>query len=176
MVAKGMAAFPYGERHFLGHGGDVLGSHSRVIYNPDDGTAIRGSSQQLTQKQQTADRVTCGIQRTVHASPGRNEQAIEYGIGLHQAAHIPCRESTGFDHTVTQHMQTLMVTAGPDTADGTLDAVHWPFDVLQEPCAIKQHCTGDARHPVEALGAVHDAFKAGGINARHSEASIGNST
>ena len=41
---RGLAAFPYGERHFLGHGGDVLGSHSRVIYNPDDGTAIAYST------------------------------------------------------------------------------------------------------------------------------------
>ena len=40
----------------------VLGSHSRVIYNPDDGAAIRGSSQQLTQKQQAADRVPSLIQ------------------------------------------------------------------------------------------------------------------
>ena len=43
MVAED-AAFPYGERHFLVHGGDVLGSHSRVIYNPDDGTAIAYST------------------------------------------------------------------------------------------------------------------------------------
>lgn len=41
---RGLAAFPYGERHFLGHGGDVPGSHSRVIYNPDDGTAIAYST------------------------------------------------------------------------------------------------------------------------------------
>lgn len=37
---KGLAEFPFGERRFLGHGGDVLGSHSRVIYNPADGLAI----------------------------------------------------------------------------------------------------------------------------------------
>lgn len=41
---RGLAAFPYGERHFIGHGGDVLGSHSRVIYNPDDETAIAYST------------------------------------------------------------------------------------------------------------------------------------
>jgi len=73
-------------------------------------------------------------------------------------------------------MQTLVVTAGPDAADRALDTIRWTFDVLQEACAIEQHGTGDTRHPVEALGAVHDAFKAGGINARHSEASIGDST
>ncbi|MGY5943810.1 serine hydrolase domain-containing protein [Stenotrophomonas forensis] len=37
---KGLAEFPFGERRFLGHGGDALGSHSRVIYNPADGLAI----------------------------------------------------------------------------------------------------------------------------------------
>lgn len=37
---RGLAAFTYGEHHFLGHGGDVLGSHARVIYNPDDDLAI----------------------------------------------------------------------------------------------------------------------------------------
>ncbi|WP_414540645.1 serine hydrolase domain-containing protein [Stenotrophomonas forensis] len=37
---KGLAEFPFGERRFLGHGGDVLGSHSRVIYNPVDDLAI----------------------------------------------------------------------------------------------------------------------------------------
>ncbi|AWH46475.1 serine hydrolase domain-containing protein [Stenotrophomonas sp. ZAC14A_NAIMI4_1] len=41
---RGLAAFPYGQRRFLGHGGDVLGSHSRVIYNPQDGTAIAYST------------------------------------------------------------------------------------------------------------------------------------
>lgn len=41
---KGLAAFPFGQRRFLGHGGDVLGSHSRVIYNPKDGTAIAYST------------------------------------------------------------------------------------------------------------------------------------
>ena len=37
---RGLAAFPYGTHHFVGHGGDVLGSHARVIYNPDDEVSI----------------------------------------------------------------------------------------------------------------------------------------
>ena len=41
---KGLAEFTYGEHRFLGHGGDVLGSHSRVIYNPDDAVAIAYST------------------------------------------------------------------------------------------------------------------------------------
>ncbi|WP_240732409.1 MULTISPECIES: serine hydrolase domain-containing protein [Dyella] len=41
---RGLAEFPYGENRFLGHGGDVLGSHSRVIYNPKDGVAIAYST------------------------------------------------------------------------------------------------------------------------------------
>lgn len=40
----GLAEFPYGERVFLGHAGDVIGAHSRVIYNPQDGTAIAYST------------------------------------------------------------------------------------------------------------------------------------
>lgn len=41
---KGLAEFPFGERRFLGHGGDVLGSHSRVIYNPADDVSIAYST------------------------------------------------------------------------------------------------------------------------------------
>lgn len=37
---KGLAEFAFGEQRFLGHGGDALGSHSRVIYNPADDLAI----------------------------------------------------------------------------------------------------------------------------------------
>lgn len=40
----GLAEFPYGEHVFLGHAGDVIGAHSRVIYNPQDGTAIAYST------------------------------------------------------------------------------------------------------------------------------------
>ena len=40
----GLAEFTYGEDRFLGHGGDVLGSHSRVIYNPKDGLSIAYST------------------------------------------------------------------------------------------------------------------------------------
>jgi len=36
----GLAAFPIGQHAFLGHGGDVLGAHARVVYNPADGIAI----------------------------------------------------------------------------------------------------------------------------------------
>ncbi|MQP77490.1 serine hydrolase [Stenotrophomonas sp. MYb238] len=41
---KGLAEFTYGKHRFLGHGGDVLGSHSRVIYNPADEVAIAYST------------------------------------------------------------------------------------------------------------------------------------
>lgn len=41
---RGLAEFTYGQDHFLGHGGDVLGSHSRVIYNPADDLAIAYST------------------------------------------------------------------------------------------------------------------------------------
>jgi len=41
---RGLAEFTYGERRFLGHAGDVLGSHSRVIYNPKDEVAIAYST------------------------------------------------------------------------------------------------------------------------------------
>ena len=37
---RGLAEFTYDENHFFGHGGDVLGSHARVIYNPADDVAI----------------------------------------------------------------------------------------------------------------------------------------
>ncbi|WP_440222819.1 serine hydrolase domain-containing protein [Dokdonella sp. MW10] len=37
---KGLAEFRYGERRFLGHGGDVLGSHARLIYNLEDEVSI----------------------------------------------------------------------------------------------------------------------------------------
>lgn len=41
---RGLAEFTYGENRFLGHAGDVLGSHSRVIYNPKDEVAISYST------------------------------------------------------------------------------------------------------------------------------------
>ncbi len=41
---KGLAEFPFGEQRFLGHAGDVLGSHSRVIYNPADDVSIAYST------------------------------------------------------------------------------------------------------------------------------------
>lgn len=41
---RGLAEFTYGDDRFLGHGGDVLGSHSRVIYNPEDDVAITYST------------------------------------------------------------------------------------------------------------------------------------
>jgi len=41
---RGLAEFRFGSHRFLGHGGDVLGSHSRVIFNPDDGVAIAYST------------------------------------------------------------------------------------------------------------------------------------
>jgi D-alanyl-D-alanine carboxypeptidase len=37
---RGLAVFPYGENFFFGHSGDVLGSHSRLIYNPKDQISI----------------------------------------------------------------------------------------------------------------------------------------
>jgi len=37
---RGIAVFPYGEQTFLGHSGDILGSHARLIYNPKDKIAI----------------------------------------------------------------------------------------------------------------------------------------
>ncbi|WP_126972649.1 serine hydrolase domain-containing protein [Gynurincola endophyticus] len=37
---RGLALFEYGENLFLGHSGDVLGSHSRLIYNPKDKISI----------------------------------------------------------------------------------------------------------------------------------------
>ena len=37
---RGLAEFTYDENHCFGHGGDVLGSHARVIYNPADDVAI----------------------------------------------------------------------------------------------------------------------------------------
>ena len=40
----GLAEFTYGDNRFLGHGGDVLGSHSRVIYNPKDDITIAYST------------------------------------------------------------------------------------------------------------------------------------
>lgn len=41
---RGLAEFTYGENRFLGHAGDLLGSHSRVIYNPKDRVAISYST------------------------------------------------------------------------------------------------------------------------------------
>lgn len=41
---RGLAEFTYGKNRFLGHGGDVLGSHSRVIYNPKDKVSISYST------------------------------------------------------------------------------------------------------------------------------------
>lgn len=41
---RGLAEFNYGANRFVGHGGDVLGSHSRVIYNPRDALAIAYST------------------------------------------------------------------------------------------------------------------------------------
>lgn len=40
----GLAEFTYADNRFVGHGGDALGSHSRVIYNPKDGIAIAYST------------------------------------------------------------------------------------------------------------------------------------
>lgn len=41
---RGLALFPYDENLFFGHGGDVLGSHSRLIYNPKDELSISYST------------------------------------------------------------------------------------------------------------------------------------
>ena len=41
---RGLAAYTYGDHYFIGHGGDVLGSHSRVIYSPKDKLAISYST------------------------------------------------------------------------------------------------------------------------------------
>jgi D-alanyl-D-alanine carboxypeptidase len=41
---KGLALFEYGENVFFGHGGDVLGSHSRLIYNSKDKISISYST------------------------------------------------------------------------------------------------------------------------------------
>jgi len=41
---RGLALFSYGENNFFGHGGDVLGSHSRLIYNPKDKLSISYST------------------------------------------------------------------------------------------------------------------------------------
>lgn len=37
---RGLALFEYGENAFFGHGGDVLGSHTRLIYSPKDKISI----------------------------------------------------------------------------------------------------------------------------------------
>ena len=37
---RGLALFEYNENTFFGHNGDVLGSHSRLIYNPKDKISI----------------------------------------------------------------------------------------------------------------------------------------
>ncbi|RZJ87669.1 MAG: class A beta-lactamase-related serine hydrolase [Chryseobacterium sp.] len=37
---RGLAVFPYDGNLFLGHSGDVLGSHARLIYNPKDKISI----------------------------------------------------------------------------------------------------------------------------------------
>jgi len=41
---RGLALFPFGENVFFGHNGDVLGSHSRLIYNPKDQISIAHST------------------------------------------------------------------------------------------------------------------------------------
>lgn len=41
---RGLALFPFDENIFFGHNGDVLGSHSRLIYNPKDKTSISYST------------------------------------------------------------------------------------------------------------------------------------
>ncbi|MCL7713871.1 hypothetical protein [Stenotrophomonas mori] len=43
-LGRGLAEFTYGESRFLGHAGDAPGSHSRVIYNPEDRGAIAYST------------------------------------------------------------------------------------------------------------------------------------
>lgn len=40
----GLAEFTYGEDRFIGHGGDVVGSHTRLLYNPKDGMYIAYST------------------------------------------------------------------------------------------------------------------------------------
>lgn len=41
---RGLALFEYGENLFFGHSGDVLGCHSRLIYNPKDKISISYST------------------------------------------------------------------------------------------------------------------------------------
>ena len=41
---RGLALFEYGENQFFGHSGDVLGSHSRLIYNQKDKISISYST------------------------------------------------------------------------------------------------------------------------------------
>ena len=41
---RGLALFTYGSSVFFGHNGDVLGSHSRLIYNPKDKISISYST------------------------------------------------------------------------------------------------------------------------------------
>ncbi|WP_316753843.1 serine hydrolase domain-containing protein [Pedobacter gandavensis] len=41
---RGLALYSYGENLFFGHSGDVLGSHSRLIYNPKDKISISYST------------------------------------------------------------------------------------------------------------------------------------
>lgn len=41
---RGLALFPFDERLFFGHNGDVLGCHSRLIYNPKDKISIAYST------------------------------------------------------------------------------------------------------------------------------------
>ena len=41
---RGLALFPFDEHLFFGHNGDVLGSHSRLIYNPKDRISIAYST------------------------------------------------------------------------------------------------------------------------------------
>lgn len=41
---RGLALFPFKENIFFGHNGDVLGAHSRLIYNPKDSISIAYST------------------------------------------------------------------------------------------------------------------------------------
>lgn len=41
---RGLALFPFDEHLFFGHNGDVLGSHSRLIYNPKDKISVAYST------------------------------------------------------------------------------------------------------------------------------------
>ncbi|TCD23361.1 class A beta-lactamase-related serine hydrolase [Pedobacter psychrodurus] len=41
---RGLALFAYGDNLFFGHSGDVLGSHSRLIYNPKDNISLSYST------------------------------------------------------------------------------------------------------------------------------------